>query len=118
MYPSQLEFIQHIEEEASYILRATQGKTRDQILDDETLIRAVIRSFEVIGEATKNINSQLKNRYPQIDWKVMAGMRDRLIHHYFGIDYEVLYNTIIGDVPELHYEIQRVLMLESGGQQS
>jgi uncharacterized protein with HEPN domain len=114
MYPSQLEFIKHIEDECAFTLKVTQGKNKEQILDDEILTKAIIRSLEVIGEATKQLNNQLKNRYPQIDWKVMAGMRDRLIHHYFGIDYEIVFDAIINEIPELYHEIQRIIKIESG----
>ena len=114
MYPSQLEFIRHIEDECSYILRVTTGKTKEYILNDETLTKALVRSLEVIGEATKNVNEQLKNRYPQIDWKDMAGMRDKLIHHYFGVDYEIVFDVITNHIPELHDEMQRIIKLEIG----
>jgi len=113
MYPSQLEFIRHIEEECAFILEVTDGKTKEEIFKDIVLSKALVRSFEIIGEATKKLDSQFKNNYPQIEWKVMAGMRDRLIHQYFGVDYDVVYNTITGDVPELYHEIQRIIRLES-----
>lgn len=113
MYPSQPEFIKHIQDECTYILKVTASKTKEQILNDETLIRALIRSLEIIGEATKKLSEQLKSRYPQIDWKDMAGMRDKLIHDYFGIDYEIVYDVITNHIPELHHEIQRILKLES-----
>jgi uncharacterized protein with HEPN domain len=57
---------------------------------DETLKRAFVRSIEVIGEATRNIPIETRQKYPQVDWKAMAGMRDRLIHGYFGIDYDIV----------------------------
>jgi uncharacterized protein with HEPN domain len=117
MYPSQLEFLKHIEDECVFIIKVSQGKTQGQILDDEILIKALVRSLEIVGEASKKVNDQLKVKYPQVDWKAMAGMRDKLIHDYFGIDYEIVIDAITKDIPELHSEIQRILNLE-GNQSS
>ena len=113
MYPSQLEFLKHIEDECVFILKVTQGKTQEQILGDEILIKALVRSFEIIGEASKKVNESIKTKYPQIDWKAMSGMRDKLIHDYFGIDYDIVFDAISHEIPELHHEIQRILKLEN-----
>ncbi|MBL7931698.1 MAG: DUF86 domain-containing protein [Bacteroidia bacterium] len=83
------------------------------MFNDETLTKALIRSLEIIGEASKKVDNQLKTKYPHIDWKDMAGMRDKLIHDYFGIDYEIVYDVIAHHIPELHHEIQRVLKIEA-----
>ena len=80
----------------------------DFIVDDKTS-SAVIRKFEIIGEATKHIPDWIKDKYPEIPWKYMAGMRDRLIHGYFGIDYKLVWNTIKVDLPNLRIELERVL---------
>lgn len=113
MYPSQLEFIKHIEYECVFLLKVTLGKTQQQILDDEILCKAIVRSLEIIGEASKKVDEQLKTKYPQIDWKSMAGMRDKLIHDYFGIDYDIVLDAIANDIPELHHEIKRLLSIEN-----
>lgn len=68
--------------------------------DDKTS-SAVIRKFEVIGEATKKIPEELKRKYPAIPWKEMAGMRDKLIHFYFGIDYKLVWQTIKQRIPQI-----------------
>ena len=101
MYPSQLEFIKHIEDECVFLLKVTLGKAQQQILDDEILCKAIVRSLEIIGEASKKVDEQLKTKYPQIDWKSMAGMRDKLIHDYFGIDYDIVLDAIANDIPDL-----------------
>lgn len=113
MSPSQLEFLRHILDESGFILKVTEGKTQQKIINDEILSKAIIRSLEIIGEATRRIEQDIKYRYPQIDWKEMVGMRDRLIHHYFGVDYDIVYNTITKDIPNLHHELQRIIEIES-----
>jgi len=72
-----------------------------------------VGNLEINGEATRRIQKDMKYRYPQIDWKDMAGMRDRLIHHYFGIDYDIVFSTITKDIPELYHEIQRIIEMEN-----
>jgi len=83
---------------------------------NETLKRAFVRSLEVIGEATKNVSAELRQKYSHIDWRAMAGMRDRLIHHYFGIDYEIVWDVVTSKVPLVHREIQQIIQHESNGQ--
>jgi uncharacterized protein with HEPN domain len=77
--------------------------------------RAVARSLEIIGEAVKKLPMELRNRYPQVDWGDMAGMRDVLIHNYFGIDYDVVWSVLQKEIPELHGELERIIRMESDG---
>ena len=75
-----IEFLKHIADECTYLLSVNNGLSKDDFLDDETLKRAVVRSLEIIGEATKKIPADFKVTWSSIKWKNMAGMRDRLIH--------------------------------------
>jgi uncharacterized protein with HEPN domain len=112
MSPSQLDFLNHILSECDFIIRVSKGKSRDAIQKDETLSRALIRSLEVIGEATKRIDDGIKQSYPLVDWKNMSRMRDRLIHHYFGVDYDIVCDTLITDIPLLAFELKRIMDIE------
>jgi len=72
-----------------------------------------VRSLEIIGEATKNLDQVLRDKYPQVDWRVMAGMRDILIHRYFGVDLEVVWDAIQNYIPQVRIEIAKILELEN-----
>jgi uncharacterized protein with HEPN domain len=81
----------------------------EEFKKDRKTINAVVRSIEVIGEAAKNIPRALKDKYKGVPWKKMAGMRDKLIHEYFGIDVEILWKTVKEDIPPLKEPIQKIL---------
>jgi uncharacterized protein with HEPN domain len=76
---------------------------------NEEKVFAVVRALEIIGEAAKQVPEGLRARYPRIPWKDVAGIRDKLIHHYFGVDVEVVWRTVRHDLPGLRTEISRVL---------
>lgn len=79
------EFLRHISDECSYVQSVTADVSFENFSNDETLKRAIVRSLEIIGEATKKIPADLKMKWSLIAWKNMAGMRDRLIHDYIGV---------------------------------
>ena len=78
---------------------------------DKKTINAVIRSIEVIGEAAKNIPKPIRDKYPQVPWKKMAGMRDKMIHEYFGVDIEILWKTVKEDIPSLKPLMKKISIL-------
>ena len=76
--------------------------------DDKTA-SAVLRKLEIIGEATKNVPEEIRQEYPQVPWRQMAGMRDRLIHSYFGVDYSLVWETVKSQIPLLQPVIVQIL---------
>ena len=81
----------------------------DRFIHDDKTIDAAIRNLEIIGEAAKNIPEDIKSKYPEIPWKAIAGMRDKLIHSYFGVSLSIVWETIKNDLPTLKYQIERIL---------
>ena len=90
-------------------LKFIKGMSFEEFSEDEKTHYAVIRAFEVIGEATKGISPLYKEQHPAMPWKFMAGMRDKLIHDYFGVDLEVLWKTVQEDLPLLETRLIRLL---------
>lgn len=103
------EFLRHIYDECLYLISVSQNLDYDSFLNDETLKRAVVRSLEIIGEASKKIPADFKISYSSIQWKNMAGMRDRLIHDYIGVNYSIVWDVIKNKIPELERQINSVL---------
>jgi uncharacterized protein with HEPN domain len=107
-----IEFLRHNADECNYLLSVSRGLPKDDFLHDETLKRAVVRSLEIIGEATKKIPADFKVIRSSIQWKNMAGMRDRLIHDYIGVNYSIVWDVIKNKIPDLYGQIQDVLNKE------
>ncbi len=84
------EYIRHILEELRFVSEQTQSLDFEAFCADQVLKKAVVRSLKIVGEASKQITEELRHEYSAFDWRGFAGLRDRLIHHYFGIDYEIL----------------------------
>lgn len=87
-------------------------QSQDEFLDNEMMKRAVVRSLEIIGEATKNIPADFKVKWATIKWKNMAGMRDRLIHDYMGVDYGIVWDVVKNKIPALRQQIEEVIYSE------
>ncbi|MBN2008434.1 DUF86 domain-containing protein [candidate division KSB1 bacterium] len=95
MSKSAIDYLKHMHIETSFIIDETNPITENEFYNNETLKRAIIRSLEILGEATQNISNDFKQSHENIDWKNIARMRDKLIHHYFGIDYRIVWDVIL-----------------------
>lgn len=105
---STYELLQHIRDEVEYLLDKTKGQSFEEFVNDPTLIRAYARSLEIIGEATKKFPANFKQKYAEIEWKGMAGLRDKLIHDYFGIDFELVWDILMNKIPVLKKHLHQI----------
>jgi uncharacterized protein with HEPN domain len=103
------DYIEDIINSILKIQQFTEEMSFEKFAEDDKTIFAVIRALEIIGEASKKIPLSLKNKYPAIPWREIAGMRDKLIHEYFGISVKVLWNTVKEDIPTIKSLFQRIL---------
>ena len=103
------DFVQDILDSIDDTGNFIEGMDFEDFIKDKKTIYSVVRTIEIIGEATKNIPEQVKEKNPEVPWKKMAGMRDRLVHEYFGIDLEILWETAKEDVPQLKIMVSKVL---------
>ncbi|MFC1583947.1 DUF86 domain-containing protein [Fibrobacterota bacterium] len=86
-----------------------EGMERSEFQADDKTVSAVIRKFEIIGEASKGVPAEIRRKHTLVPWKEMAAMRDRLIHVYFGVDYKLVWRTIKDRLPQVKSEIEKIL---------
>lgn len=86
-----------------------EGMSFEQFAKDKKTLNAVVRSLEIIGEAAKNIPVDVREKYGKLPWKKMTGMRDKVIHAYFGVNTKTLWNTVKNDLPPLKQLVQKML---------
>ncbi len=106
---SYIDYVTDIRDQLDKINTFTRNLSYEDFIKDEKTVYAVIRCFEVIGEAVKRLPDKIKKEYPEIPWKRIAGMRDKLIHGYFGVDYQTLWQTIHKRCPEIRPTIEKIL---------
>jgi uncharacterized protein with HEPN domain len=112
MSPSNSSLLKHMLDEVDYLLKERQGLTEESFLANETCLRAFARSIEILGEAAKQLPDQFRESYPDIPWREIAGMRDRLIHAYFAVDYQLVWDVVENKIPELRGQLLQVLETE------
>ena len=101
--------LQHMLDAVKEVIEFTTGKTRDDLTENRMLMHAIVRLFEIIGEAAKGVSDEIRNEHPKLPWKQMIGMRDRLIHGYFDVDLDIIWTTIIEDLPKLKTQIEEII---------
>ena len=107
---SPLDYLHHILDECRFILISVpETLSFEDFFSDEEKKRAIVRSLEIIGEATKNISVDFKLKWSGVEWKQMSGMRDRLIHDYFGVDYYIVWDVVKNKIPGLTLSIESIL---------
>ena len=101
-------FIKHILESIGDIESFTKEISKDVFFKNKEKQNAVVRSLEVIGEAVKNIPDNLKEKYSSVPWREIAGTRDKMIHHYFGVDLNIVWDIVKKDIPKLKKQIEKI----------
>ncbi len=105
-------YLQHMLDEILFLQAHISTITKEDVLRDAVLKRAIVRSIEIIGEASKQIPDTIKQHYPEVAWKPIASMRDRLIHEYFGIDYDIVWDVLTMKIPILEQQVRHIIQEE------
>ena len=103
------DYLRDIVEAADKAQRFVADMPRDAFAEHDMAQYAVIRALEIIGEATKKLPAALRRRYPAVPWRAMAGMRDKLIHDYIGVNTDVVWKTVRDDLPRLRQQVAAIL---------
>lgn len=94
-------FLRHILDEIRFLRSCSRELDLDKLKGDPVMQRAFLRSLEVIGEAVKNLSMELREKHPEVEWRKVAGLRDKLIHHYFEVDWKVVWDVVSNRLPDL-----------------
>ncbi|MFA6549231.1 MAG: DUF86 domain-containing protein [Candidatus Margulisiibacteriota bacterium] len=102
-------FLQHILDEIIFLEKETKKIDTASFFKNELLKRACARSLEVIGEAVKNLSDEFTAQHDDIEWKKLAGLRDKIIHFYFGVNWDIVWDVIKSKLPEVKEKIEKIL---------
>ena len=105
-------FLRHILDAIELIEEYLRDKSYEEFKNNRMLQDAVIREIEIIGEATKNLSMDFRSKYPDIPWRQIAGMRNKLIHEYFGVDLDAVWDTATKDIPSLKEKLREIMEKE------
>jgi uncharacterized protein with HEPN domain len=107
--PNSADRLRHVLDAIAKIERYTNGVTRDEFLHLGEKVDAVVRNIEIVGEAINSIDRGIKSRHPEVDWRIATATRNRLIHGYFDVDPEIIWDTATVDLPTLKKQIEKIL---------
>jgi uncharacterized protein with HEPN domain len=102
-------YLRHILDEIDFLKKSGEGIDFRGLQENEEKQRAWLRSLEVIGEATKNLSFEFREKHPEIEWRKVAGLRDKLIHHYFGVKWEIIWDVVANELPAIRHKIEEML---------
>ena len=110
MKKDDLVYLKHIWDAISQIEKYVKGVKYENFIVNHLIQDGVIRQIEIIGEATKRLSKDIRKQYSKIPWKDIAGMRDKLIHDYFGVDVDAVWDTVQKDIPSLKNDVKNIII--------
>ena len=108
-------FLEDIEKSCEKVVRYTEGRSKDQVFEDDIRAEAVLLNLHIIGEAVKKLPNDLRERYPDVAWREIAGLRDFIAHTYFALDSDILWDAVERDVPTLLDAVRKIIRTEKRG---